>query len=160
MMRTILGAIKRRGNACLQRMHRWLLRQTKPTTATLARGAVADAAKSKVALIAENALLRQQLIVLQRQVTRPAFTPRDRLLLVLLARLVHGWRAALLIVQPDTLLRWHRQGYRLVWRVRSATATKRPQVSEETVALIKRMAVIGHLFWVSGTLDEANSAVG
>jgi putative transposase len=75
---------------------------------------MADVAKGKAALMAENALLRQQLIVLQRQVTRPAFTPRDRLLLVLLARLVHGWQAALLIVQPDTVLRWHRHAFRLV----------------------------------------------
>ena len=104
------------------------------------RGAVANVAMSKAALVAENALLRQQLIVLQRQVKRPAFTPRDRVALALLARLAHGWRAALLIVQPDTLLRWHRQGYRLVWHVRSATALKRPQVSAATVALIKRMA--------------------
>jgi len=146
MVRMILGATKRRGDACLQGMHRWLLRQTKPTTGTLARGAIADGAKSKAALMAENALLRQQLIVLQRQVKRPAFTPRDRVLLVLLARLVHGWRATLLIVQPETLLRWHRQGYRLVWRLRSATAPKRPQVSEETVALIKRMAAENRLW--------------
>jgi len=59
---------------------------------------------------------------------------------VLLARLVRGWQAALLIVQPETLLRWHRHGYRLVWRARSATAAKRPQVAPATVTLIKRMA--------------------
>jgi len=140
MMTTIFGAIKRRGNACLWGMHRWLLRQTKPATGTLARGAMADVAKGKAALMAENALLRQQLIVLQRQVTRPAFTPRDRLLLVLLARLVHGWQATLLIVQPDTVLRWHRHAFRLVWRATSATTLKRPQIAPETVALIKRMA--------------------
>jgi len=44
------------------------------------------------------------------------------------------------LVRPDTLLHWHRQGYRLVWRAKSATAAKRPQVAPETVALIKRMA--------------------
>jgi len=140
MMTTILGAIKRRGNACLGGIHRWLLWQTKPATGTLARGAMADVAKGKAALMAEHALLRQQLIVLQRQVKRPAFTPRDRLLLVLLARLVHGWQAALFIVQPDTVLRWHRHAFRLVWRVKSTTALKRPQIAPETVALIKRLA--------------------
>jgi len=97
-------------------------------------------------LTAENALLRQQLIVLQRQVKRPVFTPRDRLLLVLLARLARGWQTALLIVQPDTLLRWHRQGYRLIWRFRSTSAAKRPQVAPETVALIKRMAAENRLW--------------
>jgi len=90
--------------------------------------------------VAENALPRQQLSVLQRPVKHPTFTPRDRVALVLLARLTRGWRDALLIVQPGTLLRWHRQGYRLVWRVRSATALTRPQVPAATVALIKRMA--------------------
>ena len=60
-------------------------------------------------------------------------TPADRLRLVLLARLIRGWRAALFIVQPETLLRWHRQGFRLVWRARSAVATKRPRVPDEAV---------------------------
>jgi len=101
---------------------------------------MADVAKGKAALIAENALLRQQLIVLQRQVKRPVFTPRDRLLLVLLARLVAGWQGALLLVQSDTLLRWHRHAFRLVWRATSATALKRPQIAPATVALIKRLA--------------------
>jgi len=97
-------------------------------------------------LVAENALLRQQLSVLQRQVTRPALTPRDRVLLVLLARLTRSWRSALLIVQPETLLRWHRQGYHLVWCARSAAATKRPQVAPETIALIKRLAAENRLW--------------
>jgi len=139
-MTTILGLLKKRAENSLRAVHTRLLRWTKPATRTPVRGAIANIAMSKAALVAENAFLRQQLIVLQRQVKHPAFTPRDRVLLVLLARLVRGWRATLLIVQPDTLLRWHRQGYRLVWRVRSATALKRPQVSAETVALIKQMA--------------------
>jgi len=138
-MTTILGLLKKRAENSLRAVHTRLLRWTKPATRTPVRGAIANIAMSKAALVAENAFLRQQLIVLQRQVKHPAFTPRDRVLLVLLARLVRGWRATLLIVQPDTLLRWHRQGYR-VWRVRSATALKRPQVSAETVALIKQMA--------------------
>jgi len=146
MVTTILGTIKRRGDTCLRGLHRWLLRQTKPMTGMLTRGAIADVAKGRAALVAENALLRQQLIVLQRQVKRPAFTPRDRVLLILLARLVHDWRSALLIVRPETLLRWHRQGYRLAWRRRSATAAKRPQVSSETVAFIKRMAAENRLW--------------
>jgi len=101
------------------------------------------------ALVAENARLRQQRSVLPRPGTSPAFTPRDRVALVLLARLGRGWRAALLIVQPDTLLRWLRwlrHGDRLVWRVRSATALTRPPVSAATVALIKRMAE-EHRLW-------------
>jgi len=142
----ILGAIKRHGAAVLRCAHRWILAQIKPATGTLVGGAITDVSRNKAALMAENALLRQQLIVLHRQGKRPAFMPRDRVLLVLLARLVRGWRSALLIVRPDTLLRWHRQGYRLVWRARSAAAAKRPQVSEETVALIKRIAAENRLW--------------
>jgi putative transposase len=101
---------------------------------------------SKAALMAENALLRQQVIVLRRQVKRPTFTPRDRAVFVLLARLARGGQAALLLTQPDTLLRWHRQGYRLVWRFRSSPAAKRPQIAPATVVLIKRMAAENRLW--------------
>jgi transposase InsO family protein len=97
-------------------------------------------------LVAENALLRQQLIVLRRQVTRPELTPCDRMRLVLLARLTRTWQSMLLIVQPQTLLRWHRQGYRLFWRARSATARKRPQIAPETIALIRQMARANRLW--------------
>ncbi len=155
-MATIFGMLKKRAAAPLRAVHARLLRWTKPATRTPVRGAIADVTMTKAALVAENVLFRQQLIVLRRQVTRPALTPRDRVLLVLLARLVHSWQAALLIVQPDTLLRWHRQGYRLIWRVKSTTAMKRPQVSEETVALIKRMAAENRL-WGVRSASAANS---
>jgi putative transposase len=64
-----------------------------------------DLARGKSELLAENALLRQQLILLRRQIKRPRYTKTDRLLPVLLARAVRAWRLALLIVQPETLLR-------------------------------------------------------
>ena len=101
-------------------MSRQLRQWTRPLTRTLVGGALADVAKTKRALLAENALLRQRLIVLQRQVKRPMLTPGDRVRLVLLARLARTWQSALLIVQPQTLLHWHRQGYRLFWHARSA----------------------------------------
>jgi putative transposase len=65
---------------------------------------LADLGRSKSELIAENALIRQQLIILRRQVKRPTFTRTDRILLVLLARIVRTWQQALVIVQPDTRL--------------------------------------------------------
>ena len=77
---------------------------TKPSACSLPLGTLADLARSKAELVAENALLRQQLIILKRQVKRPACTKTERILLVLLARTVRAWRQALLIVQPDTLL--------------------------------------------------------
>jgi hypothetical protein len=67
-------------------------------------GSLVDLGRSKSHLIAENALLRKPLIILRRQVKRPAGTRADRTLLVLLARLVHTWKQALLLVQPNTRL--------------------------------------------------------
>jgi putative transposase len=74
----------------------------------VARGFVADLPKSRSDLILENALLRQQLIILHRQIKRPQLNNRARFLLVSLARLTRFWKQTLFIVQPDTLLRWHR----------------------------------------------------
>ncbi len=100
----------------------------------------ADLTRSKADLIAENALLRQQLIVLHRQVKKPSFSQSDRLWFVLLASRVKSWRNALLIFKPDTLLRWHRQGFRLVWKLKSSNRGGRPKLDTETVALIQQVA--------------------
>jgi putative transposase len=91
-------------------------------------------------LAAENALLRQQLIILQRHSKKPWFTQTDHLWLVLLASRVRRWKEALLILKPDTLLRWHRQGFRLFWRFKSRNRGGRPRVARETIALIQQMA--------------------
>ena len=80
---------------------------------SLATGVVYDISRSKQQLVLENALLRQQLIVLRRQINRLQLNNADRALLVLLASRLRSWKEALLIVQPDTLLRWHRKGFRL-----------------------------------------------
>ncbi len=78
---------------------------TKSATRSLALGSISDLTRTNKQLIAENALLRQQLIVLNRQVNRPNFKPLDEFLLVILASLVYQWRQTLLILQPDTLLK-------------------------------------------------------
>jgi len=96
--------------------------------------------------MAENAFLRQQLSILHRQVKRPVCTKADRILLVLLARLVRTWRQALLIVQPETLLRWHRECFRLYWKRKSKAASHTPKIAAETIALIREMAVKNRLW--------------
>jgi len=103
-------------------------------------GLVLDGVRSRRELLAENALLRQQLITLRRQVKRPKIGPRDRLRLVVLAAVTRTWREALLLVQPDTVLRWHRAGFRALWCWKSRTARRFPRTSLDTVALIQRMA--------------------
>jgi len=97
-------------------------------------------------LVAENALLRQQLIVLQRQVKRPSLRRLDRLLLVLLASRAPTWKHTLVLVQPETLLRWHRQGFRLFWKAKSARRSATPRIPEETRTVIKTMAAENHLW--------------
>ncbi len=110
-MTTIRGLLQKRADAIVRRpVHNRLLRWTTPATRTPVRGAITDVALTTAALVAETARLRPQVLVLHRPVTRPALTPRDRRWLVRLARLTRGWRSALFIVQPDTLVRGHRHG--------------------------------------------------
>ncbi len=119
---------------------------TRPLTSSLPLQTLSDLGRSKSELIAENALLRQQLIILKRQVKRPACTKTDRILLVLLAQMVRTWNQALLIVQPETLLRWHRELFRLVWKRKSKAASRKPKVAAETITLIREMATNNRLW--------------
>ena len=116
------------------------LQWTRPLTSSLPLQILADLGRSKTELVAENALLRQQLIILRRQVKRPTCTKTDRVLLVLLARMVRTWKQKLFIVQPETLLHWHRELFRLVWKRRSKAPAHKPKVAVETIALIREMA--------------------
>jgi putative transposase len=97
----ILTFIKQLTGLCLQSLHHWFVAWTKPSTTALILGTLTDLTRSKSELVAENALLRQQLIILRRQVKRPACTNMDRMLLVVLARAVRTWKQALFIVQED-----------------------------------------------------------
>jgi len=105
-----------------------------------------DLGRNKSELISEHALLRQQLIILKRQVKRPACTKTDRLLLVLVARLVRAWQQALFIVQPDTVLGFHRELFRMYWKHRSKAPTHKPKVAPESMALIREMATNNRLW--------------
>jgi hypothetical protein len=110
--------------------------------------AALDLTRSKSELVLENALLRQQLIVLQRQTKRPKLTWRDRSLIVLLSSKLRAWKDALIIVQPDTVLRWHRELFNRFWQRKSQPRQKqgRPPLADHLVALIKRM-VKENLTW-------------
>jgi hypothetical protein len=103
MGRVFLPLLRLKG-FCLDVLHSRIVRWTKPLSTSLLLESLADLGRSKSQLIAENALLRKPLIILSRQVKRPACTRADRTLLVLLARVVRTWQQALYIVQPDTLL--------------------------------------------------------
>jgi hypothetical protein len=92
---------------------------TRPATSHQVIGTLADLKRSESEWIAENMSLRQQLIALERQVARLQLKPRDRQILVILAGGIRGWRQALVIVKPDTLVRWLQQGFTLFWRRKS-----------------------------------------
>jgi len=93
------------------------------------------------ALALENLALRHQLAVLQRSVPRPRLSRWDRILWVWLSRLSANWRSSLVIVQPATILAWHRQGFRLYWRWKSRSRpVGRPPLDAELRQLIRRMA--------------------
>lgn len=91
-------------------------------------------------LVVENTALRQQINVLQRSVTRPRLDDTDRMFWIFLRRWVRGWRDLLVIVQPETVIRWHRNGYRYYWRKRSQATPGRPPIGRDVIALIKRLS--------------------
>jgi putative transposase len=78
-----------------------------------------SALRSRRALVLENLVLRHQLDVLQRNAKTPRLTNRDRVLWVILSRIWADWRRPLIIVQPATVIRWHRRGFRLYWKWKS-----------------------------------------
>jgi transposase InsO family protein len=102
---------------------------------------VISPSKTKARLEAEIIMLRHQLNVLRRQTPRPRLTAADRLLFVWLCRLFPSLRNAITIVQPDTVLRWHRSGFRLYWQWKSRSRGGRPKVPIEVRTLIWRMSV-------------------
>lgn len=75
--------------------------------------------RSQTELAAENLVLRQQLAILKERTKRPRLRPRDRVFGVWLSRCWSNSRSVLVIVQPDTVLRWHRQGFKVYWRWKS-----------------------------------------
>ena len=139
-MNPVLSSLKQLFHLYLGRLHSRFVHWTRPLNVSLLLGTIADLGRSKSELMAEDAFLRQQLITLKRQVKRPTCTKGDRLLLVLLARMVQTWKQALLIVQPETLSRWHRQGFRPFWRQKSKVTSRQAKVEAATVALVKEMA--------------------
>jgi hypothetical protein len=107
----------------------------------LLRALAVDVFCSRRDLLLENLALRQQLTVLRRRHPQPRFAPSDRLFWVMLRRLWSGWRQALILVQPETVVRWHRAGFKVYWtwlsqhRVRAG----RKCISAELRELIFRM---------------------
>ena len=97
--------------------------------------------QSQSQLALENLALRQQLAILHRKSKRPKLRHRDRMFWIVLTRLWRDWRSALILVRPETVLRWHRQGFKYYWRWKSwSERSGRPRISPEVIALIRQLA--------------------
>jgi putative transposase len=96
--------------------------------------------QSRSAVALELLALRQQIVVLKRKRPRPPLNSFDRLFWISLHRLWPGWKNVLIIVKPDTVVAWHRSGFRWYWRWRSRRGLGRPKISSEVRELIKRLA--------------------
>ena len=102
--------------------------------------------RSQTALAAENAMLRHQIMVLQRSVKRPRLTRSDRLVWVLMSLMCARWKSWLMIVRPETVVSWHRAGVRLLWRWRSRGG--RPPIRPDLQSLIARIAAENPLWGI------------
>ena len=99
----------------------------------------------RAALHTEILALRQQVGVLKRQRPRPSLRKADRVFWVILSCLWPGWRHALVIVRPETVIGWHRKGFRLFWTWKSRRGKPgRPPVSREIRYLTRRLRVLTH----------------
>ena len=108
---------------------------------------VADLFRSRTALEVELWMLRQQINVLRRTAPKKqSFSAIDRLILVRLYRLRPGVRDALAIVKPETVVKWHRAGFRLYWRWKSKARGGRPTVPLEIRKLIREMSIANPLW--------------
>ena len=114
---------------------------------TLLRSALTSSLRSRVRLEAEILTLRQQINVLRRNSPkRLAFGALDRLVFVGVYRLVPGIVDALAIVRPETVVRWHRAGFRSFWRWKSRRRGGRPKVPVEVRQLIRTMSMANPLW--------------
>src|SRR6266576_315604 len=102
-----------------------------------------DCFRARAVLQAEILALRHQLLVLQRssRLHKLRLYWADRVLWVWLSRLWNDWRSALLLVKPETVIAWHRKGFRRYWRWKSRHLEGRPSVSNEVRNLIRKMSL-------------------
>ena len=112
------------------------------------------ACKDRAQLALENAALRHQLAVLKRSVKRPRIEDSDRIFWIMLRRVLKEWREALVIVKPDTVVRWHRRGFRYYWKRKSRSKPGRPPIGRDVIHLIKQMSTENPLWGAPRIADE------
>ena len=98
-------------------------------------------------LALENLALRQQVAIMKRSAKRPRLRNLDRLFWILLSRFWRNWQVPLIVVKPDTVVRWHKKGFKLFWKFKSRRkGPGRPPVSPEIRDLILKMAMANPLW--------------
>jgi putative transposase len=102
-------------------------------------GTLRSVLKSRRDLALENLAQRQQVAVLKQAHPRPKLSDGDRFFWSLVSRFWSGWRDMLHVVRPDTVVRWHRQGFRYYWRWKSRRPG-RPKMDREVIKLIRRLS--------------------
>ncbi len=111
--------------------------------------------RTQTELAVENLALRQQLAVLEQKSKRPRLRNRDRIFWAWLSRFWSNWRSVLLIVQPETVVRWHQQGFRLYWRWKSRCRKPgRPKIDEKIRKLIRGMSLENPLWGTPRIISE------
>ena len=110
--------------------------------------------RPKHQLALEVLALRHQLTVLKRQIHKPKLRPSDRLIWITLKRLWPGWRGALMIFRPETVIGWQRAGFRLFWRWKSRRRIGRPGKDRELIELIRRMWAVNPTWGSPRIRDE------
>src|SRR5437667_2808436 len=99
-----------------------------------------SAVRTRRELALENLALRQQLAVWKARQPRPRLTEMDRIFWIVLSRLWKNWRSALQAVRPETVVRWHRRGFRLYWAWKSRRRWGRPAIGRDLRDLIRQMS--------------------
>jgi putative transposase len=123
----------------LKRVAALVREATRPAAPAL--GLVSDRLRPRRTLITEKVVLRQQLVVLRRQVKRPALTPIDDLVIVGASALTATWRDSLMLVRAEMVLRWYRRAFQVIWRWRSRSR-QQPRVSRDDARGLYARAIL------------------
>ncbi len=98
-------------------------------------------------LTAKNLALRHQLIVLNRSIKRPQIKTKDRLFWIILFLFWNNWQDSLIVLKPETVVGWHKKGFRLFWRWKSRYKSPgRPRTNQEIRKLVYKMAMVNPLW--------------
>ena len=117
------------------------------------------AANDRSQLVLENIAHRRQLADYRRSVGRPNITDRDRIFWLTVTRMLREWRVAPVIVQPATVIKWHRNGFRHYWRWKSGSKPGRPPIAMAVIMLSRRMS-IESVTWDSPRIKDELSLPG